>query len=504
MEIERIADPEGPPLSTLGPLGREDLDKLLDWGCGLVIGMDSQLRIAYLNRRALEFFGYQGKEILGEPLSKLFAADACVALGRLAANIVAGGCVAEDPLYIKGLRKNGAEVCLAVNLCDLSNGSVKLALCCRDVTEVRRQGDELRRLWRAIEQSASTVLITDANGIIQYINPSFSRLTGYSEEEVVGKNPRIIQSGQTPKERYRELWGAISSGGMWQGNIQNRRKNGELFWSCLSISAVKDGDGKITHYVAVENDVTAAKHFEEELTRANTELQRSNADLKQFTAMVSHDLRSPLATVATALEILTSQNPAAWNKDAPRLMDAMSRKVEGMGRLVKDLLAYSRVGAAAMKLRQCDLSKIVGRAIDNLGQRIHESGAEVSLSKLPVIRCDDTSMLQVFQNLIENGVKFNRSGQPRISIAASETDTHVEVSVSDNGVGIPKEEISGLFVPFKRSIASGDFEGSGLGLATCKKAVEIHGGAIWVESEPGKGSVFRFRLPKQGPAEPAL
>ena len=173
-----------------------------------------------------------------------------------------------------------------------------------------------------IEQSASAIVITDTSGIIQYVNPRFLKLTGYTNEEVVGNSPRILRSGNTPSEVYQEMWAMISTGKAWRGEIQNKRKNGELYWESITISPILDEIGEIKHYLGVEEDISEKKLLGLQLLETLESLRKSNQDLEQFNRIVSHDLRGPLSTVEMALELIEDSAGKSLDENGKMILTA--------------------------------------------------------------------------------------------------------------------------------------------------------------------------------------
>jgi PAS domain S-box-containing protein len=354
----------------------------------------------------------------------------------------------------------------------------------------------LRMLWRAVEQSGNTFIVTDRKGDILYVNPRFEELTGYSRGEVIGENPRLLQSGGTASETYAEMWRTISGGEVWKGELLNRRKNGEVYWGRLTVAPVKGPGGEITNYIGIEEDVTRLKDFENQLKESNTALRRTNEELKLFTAMVSHDVRAPIATVMTALELLKERNAKVFDHDSTRLMDAMTHKMWSLHNLVEDLLGYSRMELVELHREAVDLQEILEVAQLHLEEFIEEKGARIVASKLPIISVDRTMLTLLFQNLIQNGIKYNTSKLPEVSISCTDLGDRVRLEFNDNGIGMSDDDIGRLFVPFCRLASGHSFEGTGLGLAICKRVVARHRGTIEVSSVPGAGTTFIVTLPK--------
>ena len=234
---------------------------------------------------------------------------------------------------------------------------------------------------------------------------------------------------------------------------------------------------------------------QERLARTVEELARSNRDLEQFAYIASHDLQEPLRMVAAYTQLLAERYRGSLDETADKYIDYASNGALRMQTLIRDLLAFSRVGRTGSALKVVDCNAIVGQALKNLQSAIRESEAVVSYERLPAVLCNSFQFLQLFQNLIGNAIKFRGSEKPAIDLSAARTGSEWLFTVSDNGIGIEPESAEVIFSVFKRLHTSSEYPGNGIGLAISKKVVEQHGGKIWVESTRGRGSNFKFTLP---------
>ncbi len=234
---------------------------------------------------------------------------------------------------------------------------------------------------------------------------------------------------------------------------------------------------------------------EEKLALLATELQRSNRELEQFAAIASHDLKEPLVTVGGFLALLKRRHGEGLDAEANRHIRHALENVERMERLIADLLEFSRVTTHARPFQVIDSSAVLDIALKNLAGSLHSKGVVVTHDPLPEITADSTQIGQLFQNLISNAIKFCRKEIPRIHISAVHNGRELIFSVQDNGIGIDPESAEEIFMAFRRLHDGGEFPGTGLGLATCARIVERHGGRIWVESNVGEGSTFYFTIP---------
>jgi len=361
----------------------------------------------------------------------------------------------------------------------------------------RREKSGLQILSTAVEQSPVSVMITDVKGNIEYVNPHFTAVAGYSPEEAAGKNPRILKSGLQGREFYRDLWTTITSGREWTGEFHNKKKNGELYWEKAKISPIKNKDGVITHFVALKEDVTALKLAEEALKRHTEELERSNRELEQFAYVASHDLQEPLRIVAGYVQLLSRRYKGKLDEKAEEFISFALDATKRMQALISDLLAYSRIGAGGKDFGSVDMEKVLDSTLLDLNPALSERGAEVTRSPLPSVKGDEPQLRRLFQNLIGNAVKYC-SEMPRIHVSAEKKADSWLFSIRDNGIGIAPRHHDRIFQIFQRLHAKNEYSGTGIGLAICKKVVENHGGRIWVESEAEKGSTFYFTIPTRG------
>ncbi|HDN69249.1 MAG TPA: PAS domain S-box protein, partial [Gammaproteobacteria bacterium] len=232
-----------------------------------------------------------------------------------------------------------------------------------DITDMRRTEAELLKLYQAVEQSPSSVVITDPQGNIEYVNPKFTQVSGYRAEEVMGKNPRLLKSGETSREEYSDLWETIRNGGEWRGEFHNRRKNGELFWETAAISAIRDNEGNITSILAVKEDITEKKRLEKEVEKQNQELALAEtmAAMGRMASMIAHDLRNPLSSVKMTLQILGKKADPAASIDTPELCQISLEQIRYMEEILSDMLSYSRPDA--LKPEWIPIDKVIDLAI---------------------------------------------------------------------------------------------------------------------------------------------
>lgn len=255
---------------------------------------------------------------------------------------------------------------------------------------------------------------------------------------------------------------------------------------------------QVGQFIGRKQAELALRQANDELTQKAQELARSNAELEQFAYVASHDLQEPLRMVSSYTQLILRRYGDKLDGDAKEFMDFIVDGAGRMKRLIEDLLAYSRVGTRGKELQPTDGETALKKALSNLRATIEESAAAVTYDPLPTVAADDVQLVQLFQNLIGNAIKFRNHEAPRVHVSVEESDDSWIFGVKDNGIGIDPQYFERIFMVFQRLHGKGEYPGTGIGLAICKKVVDRHGGRIWVESEPGKGSKFCFALPKRG------
>jgi PAS domain S-box-containing protein len=373
--------------------------------------------------------------------------------------------------------------------------------------ELDRITAEIRRL-QATEAQASglldaapdTIITIDAAGCMVLVNVQAETMFGYQREELLGKPIELLLPEQFRSRHvdhradYNEHPRTRPMGiGM---TLLGRRRDGTEFPVEISLSPLRAAEGGLL-VTAIVRDITDRKEADERLKQQAEELARSNAELEQFAYVASHDLQEPLRMVASYTQLLARRYRGKLDEDADEFIRYAVDGATRMQALIQDLLIYSRVGTRGKEFGLVETEAAFDRAVAVLAPAIAESGAVVTHDPLPKVRADDGQLVQLFQNLIGNAVKFRGSAAPRVHAAAVERDREWVFSIQDNGIGIEPQYVDRIFVIFQRLHGHGEFPGTGIGLAICKKIVERHGGRIWVESQAGRGSTFGFTLPKR-------
>ncbi|HPG56171.1 MAG TPA: MASE3 domain-containing protein [Candidatus Wallbacteria bacterium] len=368
--------------------------------------------------------------------------------------------------------------------------------------ERKLAGEKLNQMSRAIEQSASTIVITDIKGNIEYANPKFTRTTGYSLEEARGSNPRILKSGEMSAEDYKNLWESISTGKEWRGEFHNKRKNGELYWEYATISPLRNLEGEITHYLAVKEDITERKLIELELAKAKAAAESANQAKSEFLANMSHEIRTPMTSVMGMAELLLDTNLSETQK---KYSHHIHESANLLLTIINDILDFSKIEAGKMTIENIDmnLSSLISNLSEMMGVKALEKNLILSTrisEEIPEnLKGDPVRIRQILLNLLNNAIKFTKKGSVTLNvslISAGEKDAEIKFEITDTGIGMTPEALNNLFKPFVQADSSTTrrYGGTGLGLSICKRLVEMMKGTIGAVSKENEGSTFFFTI----------
>lgn len=374
----------------------------------------------------------------------------------------------------------------------------------RDITEQKLIEEKISILSKAVEQSPVSIVITDLDGAIQYVNNKFTEITGYSFEEAIHQNPRILKSGEQPREYYEEMYQTLLAGNEWNGVFHNKKKNGELYWESSVITPMMDINGNIYSFLAVKKDISARKEAEMQLTIANERLQKLNAEKDKFFSIIAHDLRSPFSGFLGLTKIMAEDLLSMPITEIMELSQIMQESANTMYKLLENLLEWSRMqrGTASFLPDMYELRSLAEQNIKLLATNFEKKKIEVhnDIAHDLSVWCDVPMLNSVLRNILSNAVKFTNTGG-EIWLTSEENDQEVLLAVRDSGIGIDEETISKLFrldEIVSRPGTAGE-PSTGLGLLLCKEFIERHGGRIWVKSQVGMGTTFYCSLPKRSP-----
>ncbi len=455
----------------------------------------------YVNTKWTELSGLSSAEALGDGwLNAVHPDDKDKLTMNWRKDVLAGR---PSPGEYRFLRPDGSVVWVLGNAVpEMMNGK----LCgyvgtITDITEQKQHESELRFLSRAIEQSPVSIILTDTAGDIQYVNPYFEEVSGYAAEEIISKNPRILQSGDATPEEYKRLWDTIVGGKTWRGEFHNKKKNGELYWEAASISPIVDERGNITNYLGIKVDITKQKRIFEELIISKEKAEEMNELKSNFLANMSHELRTPLIGILGYSEILAEE---IENEECSRMIQTIRDSGERLKNTLNMILDLSKVEGNHIQLiyEELDLEVLVGNSVDLFEGAAKHKGLFLKFappSEKLYASLDKRLLVDIMNNLLKNAIVYTEKGGITVTmnVVHEKGRDWANIAVHDTGIGIDKKNHELIFEEF-RQVSEGlsrSFEGSGLGLTLTKRYTELMGGTVSVQSELGSGSVFTLCFP---------
>jgi PAS domain S-box-containing protein len=472
-----------------------------------VLNMD--LNYTYISPAVKSLRGFDPDEAIKQKINEVLTPESFERTRKLISEILTDNpdelksTVRRRSIELEMIRKDKSTVWTEVQasmITDENNKPIGILGITRDITQRRLITNELRKLSRAVEQSPVSVIITNTEGIIEYVNPKFSQITGYSSDEIKGKNPRILKSGKTSREEYKVLWNKITSGEEWNGEFYNKRKDGTFYWESATISPIVNNEGRIIHYLAIKEDISDRKKAQLELLQAKEKAEESDRLKTAFLHNISHEIRTPMNAIIGFSALLSEPD------NDPETQSSFIETIQGSSNqllsIINDIVDISSIEANLVKINTSEIN--LNLALINLQKQFLPFARDKNIlfnlkttlsREEATIKTDSTKVFQILTNLINNALKFTQKGQ--IVFGYVLKDQMLEFYVSDTGIGIPVDQYEMIFNRFYQveNTVSRQYEGTGLGLSICKGYIELLGGKIWLTSELGNGTTFYFTIP---------
>jgi|GEM_PF-3885281 len=484
-----------------------------------IVVKDTKGRILLFNKEAARMIGQRAEDVMGRDASAIFPPEQAERIKNDDQRVMANNRVFTFQEEIT--TADGKRTLLTTKgpLHDADDKVIGLFGISRDITARKTAEDQLRKLSLAVEQSPESIVITNLDACIEYVNEAFVRNTGYTREEVIGKNPRVLKSGKTPKETFDALWDALVNGRPWKGEIYNQRKDGSEYVELAIVIPIRQSDGRITHYVAVKEDITEKKRLADELDRhrhhledlvetrtlalaeARERAEAANRAKSAFLANMSHEIRTPMNAILGLTHLLQRSHPTPEQVERLDKIDAAARHLLS---IINNILDLSKIEAGRLELEETDFA--LGAVLDYVYSLIVDSTKAKGLTLMTEVdtphlwlRGDPTRLRQALLNYAGNAIKFTKEGT--ITLAARLVEDInagplVRFEVRDTGIGISPEKLPKLFEAFEQADASTTrkYGGTGLGLAITRHLARMMRGEAGAESTPGQGSSFWFTV----------
>ena len=486
-------------------LNERDLsDSIINSLPGIFCLQSASGKILRFNRDFLRITNYSEEEIRTLDPQRLYHPDDWQRLMRYLAT--AQESPSQSGLEIVMLSKAGGQIPLFIHTHPIQYQEESCWVVVGiDISDRKAAEAENRKLGMIASLTINAVILTDAQGCITWVNSGFERLTGYKQEEVLGRKPgSFLQGPDTDMQVVKYMSKCQVQQRGYKTEILNYDRQKHPYWVEIEVVPLFDDAGKHTGFMSIERDVTERKDSEVRLQSLNKnlveqarELADSNAELERFAYVASHDLQEPLRMVNGFLNLIKQRYSASFDETGIQYIDFAVNGANRMKQLIIDLLNYSRVGTDKSAIEQVNLQGVIDELLPLFNKDVEDLQATIETTDLPTIPAFKSQMLQLFQNLIGNAIKYRKENEaPRIRIMCQEETSDYLISVQDNGIGMEHQYLDRIFVIFQRLHGKEEYSGTGIGLAICKKIVDRHGGPIWATSEPGVGSTFHLRLPK--------
>jgi PAS domain S-box-containing protein len=491
--MKTVKSKQAEGVSMVSSYNTEELGRLLDAVPAMVFYKDRENRFVRINSQFIDIVGFPEESVIGKTDYDVFPAQAAgfwrddleiMMTGRAKRNIVQKIDTRHGSCWVKmdklpWVDENG-------KICGVVGFSV-------DITAIRKAEEALRiRDW-AVQAALDPILFLNLKGHITYVNPAFVRLWRLQKEkDLNGKPFESLFSFEGDPVPISDL---VKKDGGWTGELFARLADDSLLTLRLSSTLVTNENGKAMCIMASLVDITEQKTAEKNLKGKSVELERTASMFRQFAYISAHDLQEPLRMVASYTQLLAKRYRGQLDQEADEYIEYAVEGATRMHALINDLLAFFQITTSEHLFQPTNLETVVNQLLLDWEPVIAETGAKITRDPLPSVLVDPRQIGQLYGHLLSNAIKFHGRKRPAIHFGAERMDGYWTMTVRDNGIGIDRRFSEPIFEIFKRLHNKREYSGTGIGLAICKKIVERHGGRIWMESEPGKGSVFYFSLP---------
>ncbi|MGD9930608.1 MAG: PAS domain S-box protein [Mangrovibacterium sp.] len=461
----------------------------------LLINPDSK-NIEDANKAAADFYGYPVEELKRMKITDINM----LSEEKLNAQMQRALSVRNISFEFKHRKADGSVCDVEVFSSKVTvGGKLYLHSIIHDITEKKRNERQLRLLNRAVEQSPVTMFITDKAGCIEYVNPTFTRITGYTQDEITGKKANVLKSGIHTAAFYKELWDTILSGKDWKGELQNKKKDGTLYWVSVVISPIFNNEGEITHFVTVREDITDRKKMIEDLFAAKEKAEESDRLKSAFLANMSHEIRTPMNSIIGFLDLL--QEPELEDELREDYLQIVQESSDRLLNTINDIIEISKIEAGHIEVKEesVQVNGVLNYFYEFFKPEAWRNGLELRVVNLlpedAQIKTDKNKLESILGNLMKNAIKFTANGF--VELGCQPDNGQLVFYVKDSGIGIAPNRLEAIFDRFTQADLklNRTYEGSGLGLSICKSYAELLKGRIWVESEVGQGSTFFVSIP---------
>ncbi len=470
------------------PLGYQAIDK-----SGIIIA---------INKAACHMLDYDEQELIGKKFSDLIIEENGENFSKIFSHIEIAGQLHSAEYQIRKKENDIKIVSLEGKVTYTAEGKFKLLHCIlTDITERKKIEADLRKLSSAVDQSPVAVSIINRSGNIEYVNPRFTQLTGFSLNDFAGRFHSLLKPSSMENDEYEKVWSGLSHGKEWSGEIINTKKNGETYWELLSVSPIKNNDKEITHYLVLKEDITSRKMIEKELIRAKEEAEDLSRLKSNLLGNISHELRTPLVGIIGFAEFLGDTELDVEQQDMVQKIINSSKRLTNT---LNSILYLSQFAAREnyLNFEEINIAKHTPFHLHPFIEAAKEKGLEFSVViKSPSVSAmvDDKMYFMILNNLVDNAIKFTKQGKVEIIVEPMvfNGNKYSAIHIRDTGIGIAENDKEKIFQEFRQASegVARWYEGTGLGLTLAKKMVEAMNGTIQLKSEIGKGSTFTVMFP---------